>query len=407
MTGAMPPIQKAMSATDTFSDTKIFILLAAIVFVFLVALGIAMARVSHTRRNHEQIRQQLVTRAQRQPDTLNKTILDMLPVFEITEKYKLRRLQTATIGPRISKQMECNSPIMTPLVNNLHRDGIIGCSLSRSVTPPPRIWAPMGGYMLDPDRRVSQYSEEHIELTRVCRRQTTHASTPYSQDMPRYYRSDTAEAETAAAANALQHCWNSLDPNQETCAVAFHRRGSKSLDLSSATPPYNKECSHDCLLPQQPSPPPPIAMLPTEIHYSQPNIVSKLSRRLSASSNSSSCASDAGACPICLEEFDVGEQLRELPCKHRYHIVCIDTWLVSRSTSCPYCKMDIRKWYYGSPSPGDASGSDQLEETTSTANRLGQRSATRAPLLHRNRPTSSGNVFGTLRAAFGSHGNFV
>ncbi|KAJ2750578.1 hypothetical protein IWQ56_007008, partial [Coemansia nantahalensis] len=58
--------------------------------------------------------------------------------------------------------------------------------------------------------------------------------------------------------------------------------------------------------------------------------------------------SGLGSCPICLEEFEAGEQVRELPCLHRYHVVCIDTWLVSRSTCCPYCKLDIRRWYYGS-----------------------------------------------------------
>ncbi|ORX68703.1 hypothetical protein DL89DRAFT_268477 [Linderina pennispora] len=47
----------------------------------------------------------------------------------------------------------------------------------------------------------------------------------------------------------------------------------------------------------------------------------------------------------------VGDHVRELPCKHKYHLICIDTWLVSRSTSCPYCKMDIRRWYYGPDVP--------------------------------------------------------
>ncbi|PIA15878.1 hypothetical protein COEREDRAFT_43842 [Coemansia reversa NRRL 1564] len=79
-------------------------------------------------------------------------------------------------------------------------------------------------------------------------------------------------------------------------------------------------------------------------YQSQPEIVGAAPRRISTTSDSNP---DAGSCPICLEEFEAGEHLRELPCMHRYHVVCIDTWLVSRSTCCPYCKLDIRRWYYG------------------------------------------------------------
>lgn len=35
-------------------------------------------------------------------------------------------------------------------------------------------------------------------------------------------------------------------------------------------------------------------------------------------------------CIICLEEYQEGEKIRTLPCKHQFHSVCIDLWLITR-----------------------------------------------------------------------------
>lgn len=45
-------------------------------------------------------------------------------------------------------------------------------------------------------------------------------------------------------------------------------------------------------------------------------------------------------CMICLEEFQMGDRLRVLPCFHRYHCACVDNWF-SRSRQCPVCKHDV------------------------------------------------------------------
>ncbi|XP_020575577.1 RING-H2 finger protein ATL74-like [Phalaenopsis equestris] len=43
-------------------------------------------------------------------------------------------------------------------------------------------------------------------------------------------------------------------------------------------------------------------------------------------------------CPICLSDFTDGQKIRILPaCDHRYHVSCIDTWLLLHG-SCPTCR---------------------------------------------------------------------
>jgi hypothetical protein len=40
-------------------------------------------------------------------------------------------------------------------------------------------------------------------------------------------------------------------------------------------------------------------------------------------------------CTICTEDFTVGEDVRVLPCDHKFHPACIDPWLVNVSGTCP------------------------------------------------------------------------
>mmetsp|Transcript_30268 Transcript_30268/g.64413 ORF Transcript_30268/g.64413 Transcript_30268/m.64413 type:complete len:561 (+) Transcript_30268:83-1765(+) len=54
-------------------------------------------------------------------------------------------------------------------------------------------------------------------------------------------------------------------------------------------------------------------------------------------------SSGGSTCGVCLGEFEDGDELRLLPCGHRFHRDCIDQWLLQSSTVCPVDKRDLRQ----------------------------------------------------------------
>lgn len=55
----------------------------------------------------------------------------------------------------------------------------------------------------------------------------------------------------------------------------------------------------------------------------------------------SSCSKVHGeTCSICLSNFEIAEDVRNLPCAHVFHMNCIDQWL-RRHRVCPLCITDV------------------------------------------------------------------
>jgi hypothetical protein len=41
------------------------------------------------------------------------------------------------------------------------------------------------------------------------------------------------------------------------------------------------------------------------------------------------------SCSICDDDFEHGQDVRLLPCNHGFHPICVDSWLLERSATCP------------------------------------------------------------------------
>ncbi|KND00044.1 uncharacterized protein SPPG_04388 [Spizellomyces punctatus DAOM BR117] len=85
-------------------------------------------------------------------------------------------------------------------------------------------------------------------------------------------------------------------------------------------------------------------------HQSIPEISDTASLR----STARSLAYCIDNCPICLDQFEEGEPIRELlPCQHYFHNECIEPWLTQRKSICPMCRINLLETCGSSPNiPG-------------------------------------------------------
>ncbi|GMN41472.1 hypothetical protein TIFTF001_010699 [Ficus carica] len=75
----------------------------------------------------------------------------------------------------------------------------------------------------------------------------------------------------------------------------------------------------------------------------------------SDAAGSTKASEDELTCSVCLEQVNVGELIRTLPCLHQFHANCIDPWLRQQGT-CPVCKFRAGSgWHENAQGEEDAS----------------------------------------------------
>uniref|UniRef100_A0A914Y9Z9 RING-type domain-containing protein n=1 Tax=Panagrolaimus superbus TaxID=310955 RepID=A0A914Y9Z9_9BILA len=109
-------------------------------------------------------------------------------------------------------------------------------------------------------------------------------------------------------------------------------------------------------------------------------------------------------CAVCLEDFEEGEKLRQLPCKHAYHTKCIDPWLTKNRKVCPVCKRKV-----GPSNHSDSSDSESERPPPSTTTSMMSHSGSNAAVIASTTGSSSRDSVPLLRyeqpMAFGSAGD--
>lgn len=84
--------------------------------------------------------------------------------------------------------------------------------------------------------------------------------------------------------------------------------------------------------------------------------VNEKKQDLGDSNGSTQNTEDELTCSVCLEQVNVGDLLRSLPCLHQFHAGCIDPWLRQQGT-CPVCKHRASSGWHSNGSSNDSDAS--------------------------------------------------
>ncbi|GAX86687.1 hypothetical protein CEUSTIGMA_g14094.t1 [Chlamydomonas eustigma] len=72
-----------------------------------------------------------------------------------------------------------------------------------------------------------------------------------------------------------------------------------------------------------------------------PTVIAGFQKEIQQQGQKDFSAPEVGTCPICLEDVVEGTVMRVLPCCHRFHRDCVDSWL-ERKATCPICQKSCK-----------------------------------------------------------------
>lgn len=140
---------------------------------------------------------------------------------------------------------------------------------------------------------------------------------------------------------AIDRMGNFSNPLQQrllqTDFIGFMQRGERVVARGA---PRSSSVDHGEHRVLESQPPQPWIVIPNSSTENGPSALPTHRMTAAEASAALTPSDEQHLCVICMENFTEGDELRTLPCIHRFHCGCVDKWLL-HNASCPICKTQL------------------------------------------------------------------